>query len=217
MRTIKLTALLLSLTGLAACEFFEVDDGSDADGTDSSDPTTEGETGPPPPSEGFRVFPKFMLEPIPAVVTIEVDQEPVACELDGDPEGGYVCDASPLGSTWAMIRVDRSGFETATRTPDIDPNQITDLEVHLVVEGGPAGVWSACLDAANVASCDVVCEAEMSSCAVTSCETSNVEWPIATMQTFADLECAVELDSLASRCDELPVSQDTVAVRCCCA
>lgn len=217
MRTPKLLTLpllTLLIASLAGCEFFDEDGATFT----AADDTTEEDTGPPPPpSTGFRVFPKFMLESIPAIVTIEIDQDPMTCELDGDPGGGYVCDASDEMSAQATIRVDRNGFETAIRHPEISVNQISALDVHLAVEGGATGVWSACTAAAGVVSCDVVCEAQMSTCAVASCDTGQPEFPIATVQTFDDLECLVAVDDLAPACDVLPIMEAVKAIRCCCA
>lgn len=212
--TASITALLL-----CGCELIDAyDDAADAEtgydeGTDTDDP-------PPAPTEGFRVFPKFMLQSVPAIVTIAASDgasPAVACMLDGAPEGGYVCDAEPLAGADALIRVDRDGFESTVRNPEILPYQIQPLDVHLAVEGGPTGEWSACVGAGDFDSCAALCEAQMLSCAVTSCASDQVEAPIATFETFASLECADALEAQASSCDELlPVSPDVVSLRCCC-
>ena len=218
MRTSKLLTVSLLSLSLAGCEIFGKDDGFDELDTQADfDDTTEDTGPPPPPTTGFRVFPMFMLEPIPAIVTIEVDQDPVTCELDGDPQGGYICDAGGVMDLQATIRVDRNGFETAVRHPEISPNSISEFDIHLAVEGGPTGVWSECTPAAGVTSCDVVCEAQMSTCEVVGCDTTQDEWPLATVQTFDDLECLVELENLVPTCEELPITEAVKAMRCCCA
>lgn len=196
---------------------FDTDDGFD-ESTDTDEP-------PPAPTEGFRVFPRFMLQSIPAIVTIEASDgsgPALACELDGAPEGGYVCDAGLLAGIYATIRVDKDGFEGTVRNPEILTNQIHELDVHLSVEGGPTGVWSACVAPGEFDSCAALCEGQMTSCAVTSCATEQVEWPIATLETFTSLECVDPLEALveapASSCDELlPVNPDVLSLRCCCA
>ncbi|KIG17799.1 hypothetical protein DB30_02832 [Enhygromyxa salina] len=161
-----------------------------------------------------------MLQAVPAIVTIEEADgtgTPSACMLDGAPEGGYVCDAAPLIGMDALIRVDRDGFDSALRAAAILTNQIQPLDVHLSVEGGPTGTWSACVAAGEFDSCAVVCEAQMLGCVVTSCATDQPEWPIATVETFSSLECTDLRESLASSCEEqLPLTPHVASLRCCC-
>ena len=163
----QLTSLLALLA--SGCGFFSDDD----DGADFGDDSEASDTGTddgeePPPSQGFRVFPKFMLQDLSAIVTIELDGvTPLPCELDDALEGGYLCDASslPAGGI-ATVMVEKDGFASAVRHPQLVYGQITTLEVHLAVEGGPTGVWSACHVAGEFATCADLCATFQSSCMV---------------------------------------------------
>ena len=160
-----------------------------------------------------------MLQDLPAIVTIELDGvTATACELDGAPEGGYVCDASGLpADALATIRVDKDGFDTAYRNPVVVYYQIVPLEIHMAVEGGPTGSWSACVAAGDFETCADLCASVQGSCAVTSCATEDPQWPIASYQTFADAECTTQIEDLAQACESpLPVAGTIAALRCCC-
>lgn len=207
---------------LGACGVFgsgddtdlEDETGSDDDGEDES-----GDDGPVIPVEGFRVFPKYMLVDVPAVVTIEENQVLEECPLD-DIDGGYLCDADSLSGTFATIKVERDGFDPAVRNPEIDTNQLVELDVHLNFEGGATGSWSACAPAGDFDTCDALCGNEMLVCTVADCATEDLEWPVATRQDFAAEDCLDEpIESFAEACDvTLPEAGGTVAsVRCCCA
>jgi hypothetical protein len=200
---------------VSGCEFFDNDDQSGDDETGTGDD----EGGDPQPTRGFRVFPKYLLHDVAAIVTIQGASGAFeACELDA-VEGGYVCDADALDhNTVATIDLRRDGFETALRHPLIPFSHILPLEVHLAVEGGPPGEWSPCVGLGEFATCADLCASVEAVCAATSCSTDDPEWPLATHQTFAASECAEEpLDSLASSCDAaLPVAGAAASLRCCC-
>lgn len=218
-RSIQLTVLLASLA--SGCELFpgSQEDSDFGDDSDTSDTGTD-DGDELPPSQGFRVFPKFMLQDLSAIVIIELDGvTPLACELDDAPEGGYLCDASslPAGAV-ATVIVEKDGFASAVRHPTLSYGQIIALEVHLAVEGGPTGVWSGCHAPGEFATCTELCASTQSSCAVTSCATTNPEWPIATYELFADAECLTPLQGIAYACeDSLPLAGSVAALRCCCA
>ncbi|PRQ03938.1 hypothetical protein [Enhygromyxa salina] len=227
-RAVVLAGVLAGVVGgaSAGCGLLGTGDDAGDDGRyeDTYDDTSGDTDIPTPaPTEGFRVSPKFMLQAVAAIVTIEADDgtgSPIACELDDAPEGGYVCDAAQLPGPSATLRVDRDGFDGAVRVAEILPNQIQALDVHLVVEGGPTGAWSACVGAAEFDSCAVVCEQQQLGCAVTSCPTDQPQWPVATLETFSSVECADPLESLleslASSCESMPLSPDVASLRCCC-
>lgn len=210
-------AVILLFAG--GCEFFGGN--QDEEGFDEetgSEPETTGEE--PPPERGFRVFPKFMLQDVPAIVTIDVDgvsSDP--CPLDDAAEGGYLCDADALPpDSLATIQIERDGFDMAVRHPEVPFNQIVPLEVHLAVEGGPTGSWSPCTAAGEFETCDDLCATFVGSCVVTSCATDDPEWPLATYQSFADAECTTLGESVVDACDNsLPDSGSVAALRCCCA
>jgi hypothetical protein len=211
--------LIISVVMLAGgCEFFGNDDDDEVGDTGE---TGDGDgDGDPPPSQGFRVFPKFMLQDLPAVVTIDLDGvTPLPCELDQAAEGGYVCDAGSLSpNSVATVSVAKDGFESAARHPTVVFNQIIALEVHLAVEGGPTGVWGPCVVAGEFETCADLCGAYQSSCAVTSCATDQAEWPIATYETFADADCTTPVESVALACESsLPVGGTVGSLHCCCA
>ena len=210
------SALAAAVALTSGCEFFGGDDGAEFD-DDQSETEGTGDTDEPALEQGFRVFPRFMLQDVSAVVTLEVDGfSPSTCALD-PVEGGYVCDAtgSANGSP-ALIRVERDGFELASRLAEVVWFQIVPFEVHLAVAGGPTGTWSPCTPVGSFATCDEVCASVTSSCAVTSCATDQPQWPIATTETFADAECLARIESLADACETpLPVA-GPVALRCCC-
>jgi hypothetical protein len=221
MRTATRSGLMLAAIVLLAsgCEFFNNNqDGAEFGTDDASDTETTGDD--QPPQQGFRVFPKFMLQDVPAIVTMDVDGvSSTACPLDGAGEGGYICDADELTpGSLTTVRIERDGFEAATRQPEVPFNQIMPLEVHLAVEGGPTGAWSPCASATDFETCDDLCATFVGTCAVTSCATEQPEWPIATVETFADAECSVLVESLTLACDDLlPNAGSNVALRCCCA
>src|SRR5690606_33385157 len=120
MRTNQLAAIIMAGSlGLGGCGFFAGDDDDFGDDNGESESGDGDGDDDPPPTQGFRVHPKFMLQDLAAIVTIEVDGITASpCELDGAPEGGYVCDAGwlPADST-ATIRVEKDGFDTAVRAP----------------------------------------------------------------------------------------------------
>lgn len=218
MRSYQRTSIALTLALLlGGCGLFS--DGDDvADFSDESE-TGSDDDGDQPPTRGFRVFPKFMLQDVAGVVTIDLGgPTPLACELD-DVEGGYVCDADSLAShSIATITVDKDGFASAVRHPQVPFNQIVPLEVHLAVEGGPTGVWSECQAIGEFGTCEQLCGALQSSCAAASCATADPEWPVASYETFADPECTTPIDSVVASCEsELPLTGSSVALRCCCA
>jgi hypothetical protein len=212
-------SLILSIVLLAGgCGFFDGDDDELGDTGDVGDGDGDGD-GDPPPSQGFRVFPKFMLQDLSAVVTIEIDGfTATPCQLDQAPEGGYVCDAGTLAvNSLATVQIDRDGFESAVRHPTVVFNQIVALEVHLAVEGGPTGQWSPCTIADEFETCADLCATLEGSCVVTSCATEQDEWPIATYETFSDQACTTPIDSLALACESsLPSSNTAGSLRCCC-
>jgi hypothetical protein len=217
---------LIFLSGLLAsfasgCELFPGQDGAEFDdGGDESDTGTTDDGEDPPPTQGFRVFPKFMLQDLSAIVTIDLDGvTPLPCEIDGAPEGGYLCDASqlPAGGI-ATIVIEKDGFASAVRHPQLVYGQVTALDVHVAVEGGPSGIWSACHVAGDFSTCADLCATFQSSCVVTSCATADAEWPISTYETFADAECTTPVESVALACEnELPLAGTVAALRCCCA
>ena len=209
--------------GLGACSVLggadEDDLGDETGSDDDGDEEESGDDGPVIPIEGFRVFPKYMLVDVPAVVTIEENQVLQECPLD-DVDGGYLCDADALAGTFATIKVERDGFDPAVRNPEIETNQLVELDVHLNFEGGSTGTWSACVAAGEFETCDALCGNEMLVCTVADCDTEDLEWPLATRQDFAAEDCLDEpIESFAEACDvTLPEVGGTVAsVRCCCA
>jgi hypothetical protein len=207
------SGVLLAVT--AGCGFFENDGEADI-GADASDTESTDDGGDPPPTRGFRVFPKFMLIDVPAIVTLDVD----GVSANGCPsdtiEGGYLCDASELqAGGLATIRVERDGFDTAVRQPEVPFGQIVDLDVHLAVEGGPQGIWSDCSPAAEFESCDALCTANfMDICLLTSCATDQPESPLGTFETYLDADC-LQLEQTDLSCDATS-GPGAVSVRCCC-
>jgi hypothetical protein len=91
---------------------------------------------------------------------------------------------------------------------------IESLDVHLAPAGGPGGVWSACAPGGMFETCADVCVDQGMTCAVTSCETGQDEWPIATLRTHETDMCDLEIESAASSCDD-PLPQAT-SLECCC-
>jgi len=211
---VSIAALLLG-----GCGFFGSD--SDDDDAPSSDESAElggtEEGGELPPTEGFRVFPQFMLQDVAAIVTIEAGGgQPAPCALDDAPEGGYVCDAEGLPGATATIRVNKDGFDGAVRNPPIASFQIVPLEVHLSGEGGPTGSWSGCAAVGEFASCAELCAAEDGVCAVTACATGQDEWPVATFEGSIGPDCAEPLEWVAASCEApLPLA-GLESLRCCC-
>jgi hypothetical protein len=209
--------ILASMASIAGCGFVEDvfdDQGDDDDTSTSGDGDGDDTDDPIPPREGFRVFPKYLLQDVPAVVTIERDAVPYDCPLDVD--GGYVCDATAMPAGPVPLTIERDGFDVAVRNPELVPEQIPTLEVHLSPAGGPTGTWSACVPAGSFATCGDVCSNEMLACVVTSCATGQDEYPIATLATFSDAECVTSFENIASTCnDPLPIGA-AAALRCCC-
>lgn len=216
--TLQSFIVAATLTMLGGCEFFpDGQDDADFGEDESTSGDGDGDTGDPlPPREGFRVFPKYLLQAVPAVVTIERDAVQHECPLDAAPEGGYVCDATAMPAGPVTLTIERDGFDATVRHPELVPESIVSLDVHLSPAGGPTGTWSACVPADAFSTCGDVCSNEMLACVVTSCATGQEEWPIATLATFSDAECVVGYESSASTCsDSLPVAP-AVALRCCC-
>lgn len=212
-------ALLVSVSG---CGFFDDDDDFGVDGETSGDGDGDGDGDEElPPTRGFLVFPKFMLQDVPAIVTLDVDGPSALACPPADAQtgaGGYLCDADELdhGSV-ATILVERDGFEPATRTLEVPFNQIVAVDVHLAVEGGPSGSLSACTPAGAFESCAELCEASTSSCLVTACVGTLPDAPIVSFETYADAECLEPLAGEALTCaSALPDSGSVVSVRCCC-
>ena len=212
---LRLLALALCTCTLA-CGFFDDDDPAEEDSDFTADTQTEPETTgepPRPPDEGFRVFPKYLLQDVPAIVTLEVEGEPLPCPVD-PVEGGYLCDTSEAPGPFGQLSVARDGFALATRMPEL-PNTLVPLDVHLYVEGGPSGIWSECVPAAAFSSCTEVCEAQMLGCAPASCATQDPLEPVATLLAWSDAACVEPLGAAASSCeDALPPGEGSV--QCCC-
>lgn len=222
MRIYKISTSAIALLLLAGCEFFDNAQEDSDFGDDESTGTTGFDTGndtddPEPPREGFRVFPRYLLQDVPAIVTVEREAVAYECPLDEGPEGGYVCDATAQPAGPVRITVERDGFDTAVRQPQLMPGQIPSLEVHLAPAGGATGTWSDCVSAAAFLTCGDVCSNQMLGCAVASCATGQEEWPIATLASFSDGECVATIENLVSTCsDPLSAVAPAEAVRCCC-
>ena len=220
--TLTLTLALSGLLLLPACEEFGFDDGGDDDFGESGSGSGEGTTGEEePPSVGFRVYPQYLTQDVTAVVTVEGDGVvPEACELDGDPSGGYVCDAGEVVGSTVTIRVEREGFEAAVRMPEIQPGQIFPLVVHLNIEGFVPGSWSMCAPIGTFETCYDMCNNELRVCQAGGCETGDPDWPIATAAYYAKPDCSdlkpVETPVLLCE-DELPLEPGEInAIACCC-
>ncbi|MGH1347764.1 MAG: hypothetical protein ACRBN8_39785 [Nannocystales bacterium] len=222
------TTLFIFGLHLVACDPSEDGGFSDTDGADTSesgsDSVADGTTGDPeaPPDEGFRVFPKYMLQDVQAVVTMvaEGEEEAIPCPADTLVAGGYLCDTSPLFTADEVtIWVERDGFEPAQRAASIEALTLQLLEVHLSVEGGPTGVWSDCTSLDTFASCADVCAAAEMVCVPASCAVGEDSDALATSWAFGALDCTDEglLAPTQSCNEELPEpSMDAQAVRCCC-
>lgn len=215
-----LRRLSLALCSSAlACGLFELDEdpedsNSDSDFTADSQTAAETTGEPPgPPDEGFRVFPKYLLQDLPAIVTLDVEGEPMPCPVDA-VEGGYLCDTGEAPGPLALIRVARDGFALATRTPEL-PDTLVPLDVHLYVEGGPSGVWSECVAAAEFSSCTEVCEAQMLGCSPASCATQDPLEPVATLLAWADPACVEPMGAAVTSCEDA-LSPAAGSVQCCC-
>jgi hypothetical protein len=126
-----------------------------------------------------------------------------------------VCDATALPGGPVTVLIERDGFDMAVRHPELVPQQIVPLEVHLSPAGGATGTWSSCVAADAFLTCGDVCTNEMLACAVASCATEQEEWPIATLATFSDAECGIGFENLVSACNE-PLPAAVSALRCCC-
>lgn len=218
------TALFLLLgLHLVACD--SLDDTELSGTTGGGDPSAaDGTTGEPntTPDEGFRVFPKYMLQDVQAVVTMvaEGEEEAVPCPADTLDAGGYLCDTEPLSSVDEVtIRVERDGFEPAQRVASIEGLTVQLLEVHLSVEGGPTGFWSDCTSLEAFATCADVCAAGEMVCIPASCAIDEDTDALATSRVFADLDCSEDgqLTETQSCNAELPQpDEEFQAVRCCC-
>jgi hypothetical protein len=200
--------VLVSLLGCTDDLFGFTSDGGD-ESTDTGDPP------PDPPREGFRVFPRYLLLDVPAVVTLDLDGTPEPCPYD-DVGGGYVCDATGFNGGPLTLMVERDGFDTAIRHPYFYAGVIEEVLVHLSPLGGPTGVWSACLPAGAFATCGDVCVDQMGMCVPASCATADPESPIATLETYLDAECGTAIENQATTCDTpLPIAP-AGSLRCCC-
>lgn len=199
---------------------------TDGGGTTGSGADTglDGTTGDAeePPDEGFRVFPKYMLQDVQAVVTMVADgeDEAVPCPADTLEAGGYLCDTGPLSAANEVtIWVERDGFEPAQRDAVIEALTLQSLEVHLSIEGGPTGLWSDCTSLDTFATCADVCAAGEMVCAPASCAVGEDSDALATSRVFGDLECSDDGQFAATQaCNaELPEpDMEVQAVRCCC-
>ncbi|MBV1861301.1 MAG: hypothetical protein KUG77_22980 [Nannocystaceae bacterium] len=222
------TALFILGLHLVACDPSEDSEPSGTGGgstTDSGvDSAADGTVGGPDAAleEGFRVFPKYMLQDVQAVVTmlVEGDEETVPCPADTLEAGGYLCDTGPLSPADAVtIWVERDGFEPAQRAASIEPLTIQPLEVHLSIEGGPTGIWSDCTSLDTFATCADVCAAGEMVCVPASCVVEEDSDALATARVFGELDCTGEgqLAATQSCNDEFPEpDMEVQAVRCCC-
>lgn len=210
----------LALAGLltsSGCtdDFFGLD-GDDDEVGESSESGDE-----PEPSEGIRVFPRYQLVDVPAVVTIE-DAEagaaPQSCPADTGSEGGYLCDTLTLAASNLIVRVERDGFEPVALAKSRPFGYVDTHAVHLVPIGGPLGVWSACVLRDAFANCDEVCAAEATTCTPTSCATGDPNEPIATVLGYEGSECVDPPSRIeAQACSSGPPAAFTDSLRCCCA
>jgi hypothetical protein len=207
--------LLLALAFAPACgdDFFGLT-GSDDDEIGDGDST---ETGDPQPSEGVRVYPRYQLVDVSAVVSVEPADVamPTSCSLDA--QGGYFCNTIDLAASDLIVRVERDGFEPEARALQRPYGYVDTLDAHLVPVGGPLGVWSACVGSDAYANCDEVCGAETKTCLATSCATEDPNEPIATELGYEGLECAgVPSRVEAQACSSSHPAAFTDSVRCCC-
>jgi len=204
-----------------ACSFFDDDDAGLDDESETSASMSETESGGDPdwpPTEGFRVLPQYMLQSITAAVSIEISGQVFPCLSDTEDQG-YLCDTSEALGPTVAITVERDGFETAIRNPELGAG-IEPLPVHLTIEGGPEGAWSPCVSAGSFASCEEVCADAMLACVPAACATEDPEQPLATALTFTDAECLEPAaETLVFDCIEpLAGAGGTVAsLQCCCA
>jgi hypothetical protein len=213
----KCRVALLMVALMSGCGFVEDvldDDEGNDDDTSTSDHGDGDGDGPMPPREGFRVFPRYLLQDVPAVVTIERDAMQYDCPLD--TEGGYVCDATGMDAGPVPLMIERDGFDVAARHPELVFGTISALDVHLSPAGGPTGMWSGCVAVDTFQTCGDVCSNEMQACVVASCATGQEEFPIGSLATFSDAECVVGYENLASTCDDPLPSAPALALRCCC-
>lgn len=189
--------------------------GGAADGSDDGAPEEL-------PDVGVRVFPRFMLEPVSAVVTIEVDPDPdvapIPCTFD-PMDGGYLCGTEALPTSEVRIVVERDGFDPAARTVDWVPDTIVPLDVHLMIEGGTGGTWSTCVGLDVLEDCATVCQSDAQSCSPANCLTGDEADPLATVELFSSADCSdAPLARAAMACQpwELDAPPEAVAARCCC-
>ncbi len=226
LRSQRTTLFVFGLQVLA-CDPSEGTGLSDATGADSTaggETTASGTTGEPDavPEEGFRVFPKYMLQDVQAVVTMvaEGEEDALPCPADPSEAGGYLCETSPLfPADEVTIWVERDGFEPAQRVASIEGLTVQLLEVHLSIEGGPTGFWSDCTSLDTFATCADVCAAGELVCIPASCAVDEDSDALATSRVFADLEFTVDGQLAATQsCNaELPEPDPELqAVRCCC-
>ena len=213
-------AFVAVLSTLAGCGFLNniQDDGEVDFGEDGTTSTTGDGDGdePDPPRDGFRVFPKYLLIDVPAVVTVEREAVQYECPLDPGPDGGYVCDATAQPAGPVTITIQRDGFDMAVRHPELVPYSIVPLDVHLAPAGGPTGTWSSCVAAGAFLTCGDVCTNEMLGCVVASCATDQAEFPIASLATFSDAECLVSAENLTPTCSDALPAAPALAMKCCC-
>jgi hypothetical protein len=204
---------LVVLACLPGCgdDFFGLTGSGDDEVGESS------ESGEPQPSEGIRVYPRYLTVEVAAVVSIEAVESPMpsTCELDG--QGGYLCDTQALGPD-VIVRVERDGFEPQVRALDHPYGYVDTIAVHLVPVGGPLGVWSACVTPDQFANCDEVCAAEGKTCLPTSCASGDPSEPIATELGYEGSECVDPPSRVeAQACSASHPAAFTDSVRCCCA
>jgi len=227
MHSLKTQRTWLFLLGLhlVACDPSEDAGTTAGDSTGSgADPVTDGTAAEPTPAPeaGFRVFPKYMLQDVQAVVTMvaEGEDDAAPCPADTLEAGGYLCDTGPLfPADEVTIWVERDGFEPAQRSASVDALTLQVLDVHLSIEGGPTGLWSDCTSLDTFATCADVCAAGEMVCVPASCAVSEDSDALATSRVFGDLDCGQDGQLAATQsCNaELPEPDAEVqAVRCCC-
>ncbi len=211
---------LVLLVALLACGCGDDFLGLPFDGDDEVGESS-GTTGEPEPSEGIRVFPRYQLVDVAAVVTVEAEAEgggpAQTCPPDPGSEGGYLCDTLSLGAAMVVVRVERDGFESVARSESRPIGYVDSLAIHLVPLGGPLGTWSACVLPDAFANCDEVCAAETKTCKPTSCASGDPNEPIATVLGYEGSECLDPPSRVeAQACSSGPPAAFTDSLRCCC-
>ncbi|MFV8753279.1 hypothetical protein ACNOYE_22245 [Nannocystaceae bacterium ST9] len=190
------------------------------DGDDEVGDSGSGETGDPEPTEGIRVFPRYQLVDVAAVVSVEAQGggTPTSCPAELGIEGGYLCDTTTLGASTVIVRVERDGFEPYAIETASPIGYVDSIAAHLVPVGGPLGTWSACLLRDAYANCDEVCAAEAKTCVATSCASEDPSEPIATVLGYEGTQCAGAPSRVeAQACSSGPPAAFTDSLRCCCA